>query len=387
MLIAVLDAEIYLKSRQTRAGMLRVVADNVVAALGAGTSVRPMPGNRIRIDTAHTDPVPILTGVFGIGAIEEVQAVDAADFDTLVRSVVTIAGPQVAGRTFAVRPRRLGRHSWSSQDLAVAVGAGLVAAGGEVDLGEPEITVAVRVVDAAGHVSTTSHRGAGGLPAGSQGRGLVLFSGGVDSPVAAYLVARRGVALDHLHFSLGCGQADHAAGIAHLLADRHGAGTDPHWLVADLEPAVAHLTERVAPRDRQMALKAVMYRAAERIAATLTSIRVLVTGESLGQVSSQTLGNIVALDAVVSIPVLRPLIGLDKAEIEDRARQIGTHALSARSRELCDISAGAKVSVATNPGRLTAMADDLEDLVADTVVTVKATRLAEWLPGSAELSG
>ncbi len=196
------------------------------------------------------------------------------------------------------------------------------------------------------------------------------------------MIARRGVALDYLHFSLGCGQADHAAAIAHAMAERHGAGTDPDLIVADFEPAIALLEERISPRQRQMALKALMYRVAEAVAESRRGTRAIVNGESLGQVSTQTLDNLAALDRLVAIPMLRPLVGMDKQEIRSKAEAIGTYEMSARTRELCDISGGAKVSVATAPRALAAMGDQLADLVDNALATVKSTRLADWMPGA-----
>jgi thiamine biosynthesis protein ThiI len=336
----------------------------------------------LRIDSDVPDAADRLRRVFGIGAVEHVEEFPVESLEQVASEVASRSVDRVTGRTFAVRPKRIGSHDWRSQDLAVAAGTLLVEAGGSVDLSNPDVTVRVRIVESIGYLATSSEKGAGGLPAGTQGIALAMFSGGIDSPVAAYLIARRGVALDYLHFSLGCGQADHAAAIAHALAERHGAGTDPELVVADFEPAVAQLSEQVRPRNRQMALKALMYRSAEQIAAERPDTRALVTGESLGQVSTQTLDNLASLDRLVSIPVLRPLVGMDKQEIRRRAEVIGTYEMSARTRELCDISGGAKVSVATPPRALAIMSDGLDDLVGNVMATVKTTRLADWMPGA-----
>ena len=237
------------------------------------------------------------------------------------------------------------------------------------------------VVDEVAYLTDRVAPAVGGLPLGTQGKAMAMFSGGIDSPVAAFMAQHRGVDLDYLHFSLGCGQADHAAGIAYHLFERHGAGTEPELVVVDLEGASAAIQEGVTPRDRQMALKAVMYRAAEGVMRDTRGARALVTGESLGQVSTQTLDNLVALDRLVDTPVLRPLLGLDKAAIRRRAESIGTYELSARTRELCDIAGGARVSVSTSARRLRAIAEDLTDLVDEVVTTAKRFRLADWVPG------
>lgn len=381
MLVAALDPEIYLKSNRTQRRMVGILVDAIADAFGGEVEVERLAGHRMAVDTGDPDAAERLSRIFGIRAVEIVEPVPASDFDALVECIGDRYADLVSGRTFAVRPNRIGTHDWSSQDLAVAAGTVLVEAGGRVDLSNPEVTVVVRVVEDRAYLTMHVVPGVGGLPAGTQGHALLMFSGGIDSPVAAYLMSHRGVVIDHLHFSLGCGAADHAAGVAHLIAERYGAGTDPHLHVVDLEPTVAEIQRRVAGRDRQMALKAVMYRSAEEIAHGLKGVRAIINGESLGQVSTQTLENIAALDRLVAIPVLRPLIGLDKATITDYARSIGTFEMSSRTRELCDISGGARVSVATSAAKLRAIADELEDLVEQAVTTVKSMRLADWVPG------
>jgi len=382
MLVAALDSEIYLKSNRTQRRMLRVLTANILASLGTDTRIKKLAGHRLQVETDHPEALDRLRRVFGIGAVERVARLPADDLDGLADAIAARMAPSVVGRSFAVRPRRLGSHSWSSQDLAVATGSRLVAGGGTVDLSHPDVTVAVRVVDRVADLTIERTPGQGGLPLGSQGRALAMFSGGIDSPVAAHMVSRRGVALDYLHFALGCGQADHAAGIAHQLADQFGRGSDPVLIVADIEPLVPELTARVDSRMRQMALKALMYRAAEEIALGLPDTRALVNGESLGQVSTQTLDNLASLDRLVKIPMLRPLLALDKAEIRQRAIAIGTYEASARTRELCDISAGGRVSVATRPGALADLAGTIDDLVGQAVTTAKHQALADWMPGS-----
>jgi tRNA uracil 4-sulfurtransferase len=382
MLIAVLDPEIYLKSTRTQSRMVRVLSENLVAAFDGAVTVRRMAGHRLDIESDVPDAAERASRVFGVTAVEHVEPIEVSTLEALADEVARRSAERVRGRTFAVRPRRMGSHAWSSQDLAVAAGSLLVGAGGTVDLTRPDVTVAVRVVDGVAYLTTRTTPGVGGLPLRTQGRSLMLFSGGIDSPVAAHMLQRRGVDMDYLHFSLGCGQADHAAGIAHDLWRRYGAGSEAELVVVDFEHAAAEIPRRVAPRDRQMALKAAMYKTGERIARATRGVKALITGESLGQVSTQTLDNLAALDRLVAIPVLRPLVGLGKQEIRRRAEEIGTYAMSARTREMCDISAGARVAVSTNPHHLESIGDGLDDLVEEALASVKRTRLADWMPGA-----
>ncbi len=353
----------------------------ISAAFSRRVEIRRIAGHRLVVIAEAEDAVDRLSRVFGVRAVETVEAVDFASLEDLAESIAVRFGPKVDGRTFAVRPTRMGSHAWSSQDLAVLAGSLLVDAGGKVDLTNPEITARVRIVNYVAYLTLATQPGVGGLPAGTQGKALAMFSGGIDSPVAAYLIAQRGVTLDFLHFSLGCGEADHAAGIAHLLTELYGAGTDPLLHVVDLEPAVSELQYRVPARERQMALKAVMYGVAEGVALTDRDTRAIINGESLGQVSTQTLDNVTALDRIIQTPMLRPLIGLAKDEIVDRARKIGTFELSSRTRELCDIAGGARVSVSTPAAKLAAIMTDVGDLVEQAVMANKTMRLTDWVPG------
>ena len=382
MLVAVIDPDVYLKSTRTQNRMIRILVQNLSVALGGGTTIKRIAGHRLQIDSDRTDAAERAARVFGIAAVEHVEAIPFTDQDTLADAIAEQTSPVVDGHTFAVRPRRIGTHDWNSQDLAVAVGSRLVARGNRVDLSHPEITVKVRVVDQTAYLTRSVTPAVGGLPLRTQGRALVLFSGGIDSPVAAFEVARRGVEVDYLHFSFGCGQADHAAGIAHGVWERYGAGSQADLIVVEFEHAAREIPHRVQPRDRQMALKSAMYRTAERIAGDDPGIRALVTGEALGQVSTQTLDNLVALDRVVAIPVLRPLLTFDKTAIRQRAEAIGTYDLSARTREMCDISDGARVATSMRLDHLRGVGEGLEDLIADAVASAKRTRLADWMPGT-----
>jgi len=329
MVIAVLSSDIWLKSRRTRRGMVAMVEASLVEALGPGAAVATYPGHR----------------------------------------------------AFAVRARRRGTHSWSSYDLACAVGDLLREAGGTVNLSDPEVTAEVRVRDGVAAVLAGVDPGPGGLPVGSQGGVLALLSGGIDSPVAAWMMMSRGCRVDYLHFMLDCAQGDHALSVGRALWDDWGAGHDAVAHVVDLRPAADALVAAVAPRMRQVVLKALMVRAAS-VVAVEEGLPALVTGESLGQVSSQTLTHLVALSGEASVPTLRPLLGLDKHEIVRRATEIGTYDLSARAREVCDLSAGMPVEVAATPARVAVTTDRVpEELWRAAVVERHRFLLRDWLPG------
>ena len=240
--------------------------------------------------------------------------------------------------TFKVHARRSNTdYELSSLDLNRQVGEALCLAfpTKRVRMHSPDIQVNVLVVQGSVYVYARSERGVGGLPQGSAGKVVTLLSSGIDSPVATWLLARRGAVCVPVHFS---GRPQVADTSEYLCQD----------IVRALAPAVQLGRLYVVPfgdSQREISLacpsdlrvimyRRVMYAVAERIA-RLEGAKALVTGESLGQVASQTLENIAAVNEVVDLPVLRPLIGSDKQEIIARAEQIGTYEISCETAPDC----------------------------------------------------
>jgi thiamine biosynthesis protein ThiI len=238
----------------------------------------------------------------------------------------------MAGKTgsFAVRARRRDkRFPLTSTELATEIGTRVQAAYGyPVNLSRPDSAVFVEVDQREVFVYTEGYAGQGGLPIGMSGRGLVLMSGGIDSPVAAYRMMRRGLRCDFLHFSgmplTGPESVYKAYGLMHQLDRFQGKS---RLFVVAFGKTQQKLASSGASRLQIMAQRRLMLKTGEALAARLGAAA-LVTGDSLGQVSSQTLTNLAALDDAVSLPILRPLIGADKVEIMAEARRIRTLALS-----------------------------------------------------------
>ena len=239
--------------------------------------------------------------------------------------------------SFAVRARRRDkRFPVTSAQLAVQIGARIQQKYGyPVNLRTPDTTVFVEVDQREVFVFTQGWAGQGGLPVGMSGRGLVLMSGGIDSPVAGYRMMRRGLRCSFLHFSgmplTGPESVYKAYGLARQL-DRYQ--TDSRLFVVAFGNAQRRLASSGAGKLQIVAQRRLMLKTAAVMARRLRATA-LVTGDSLGQVSSQTLTNIAALDDAVSLPILRPLIGLDKSEIITEARQISTLAISELPDEDC----------------------------------------------------
>ena len=222
-------------------------------------------------------------------------------------------------------------------DINRQVGAALCEAfpDKKVDVHNPDVTVHVNVVQGSVYVYAVSERGAGGLPVGTAGKVVTLLSSGFDSPVATWMLGRRGAICVPIHFS-----------------GRPMVSDTSEWLTQDIVKALApsgvvgrlyvvpfgarqrEISLAVDQKLRIITYRRVMFSVAERIA-RIEGAKALVTGESLGQVASQTLENIAAVDETVSMPVLRPLIGSDKQEIIERAQQIGTYDISCQTAPDC----------------------------------------------------
>jgi thiamine biosynthesis protein ThiI len=268
-----------------------------------------------------------VSSVMGIARVCRAARV-AKDPEAAIGTAVALA----AGRSgsFAVRARRRDkRFPLTSAQLAREIGARVQRAYGyPVNLSHPDLTIVVEVDQREVFVYTDGAPGQGGLPVGMSGRALVLMSGGIDSPVAAYRMMRRGLRCDFLHFSgmplTGPESVYKAYGLMYQL-DRFQC--DSRMYVVAFGKTQQRLASSGASRLQIVAQRRLMLKTGEVLARRLGA-EALVTGDSLGQVSSQTLANLTALDDAVSLPVLRPLIGHDKIEIIDEARRIRTLTLS-----------------------------------------------------------
>lgn len=384
-LLVTLSGEIHTKSRRTARWFRRTLRDNLQDAIArAAPSARLVEdGPRLLIE-ADTDQAELAAAaaarVFGVHRVDAVTPVPAGDLDALVAAVVAASREQVAGRRFAVRLRRRGEHPWSSPDACRRIGSELLGGSAGVDLDDPDVEIRVEVYGPAGYVVDRSWVGPAGAPVGTQPPVLSLLSGGFDSPVAAWMLLRRGSPVHFVHFQLECAASDQAMLAAWELWRRWGAGTSPTFWRVDFGEVREALFAATPSRLRQVVLKQLMARTADRLAERL-DLPALVTGDSIGQVSSQTLRHVAEVDRVTDRPILRPLSGFLKDEIIERARAIGTADIAERSTEVCDLSDG-PVAVAARRETLEAARAELpDDLVASALARCEVVALDRWLPG------
>lgn len=336
--------EIMLKAARARRRFQEVLRVNIADALRARGARRKMrmSGARILLSTDSVETASrALTKVFGISSFSPIEAKAPCDLDAIVEIGERTFADAVRGRTFAVRSKRSGagkdRMGFTSIDVAKSLGAALNQHG-TVDLGSPDVAVNVDVEIDGAMMYASRIDGPGGFPLGVQGRALTLLSGGFDSAVAAWRLMKRGADTDFLLCNLGGSAYERMVlQVAKVLVELWAHGKRPKMFVVDFAPVVDELRGKVRETYLQVLLKWQMYRVAELIAKR-EGHDAIATGESIGQVSSQTLKNLASIDGAVSLPVLRPLIAYDKHEIVAEAEMIGTAPLSARVREYCAIS-------------------------------------------------
>ncbi|MBM6775589.1 tRNA uracil 4-sulfurtransferase ThiI [Olsenella profusa] len=205
----------------------------------------------------------------------------------------------------------------------------------KVDVHHPDVTVVVHVVQGSTYVYAASAPGVGGLPVGTAGKVVTLLSSGFDSPVATWMVGRRGAICVPVHFSGRPMTADTSEWLCQDIVDALApSGVVGRLYVVPFGERQREISLAVPQSLRIIMYRRVMLQVSERIA-RLEGAKALVTGESLGQVASQTLENIAAVNEAVTMPVLRPLIGSDKQEIIRRAEQIGTAEISSQTAPDC----------------------------------------------------
>ena len=232
---------------------------------------------------------------------------------------------------FAIKCRRVGKHDFTSQEMAAHCGGvvrDVILA--PVDLSNPDLTIFVEIREDDAYIYHEKIKGPGGLPLGTQGKVVVLLSSGIDSPVAAYLMMKRGCEVVALHCNNDPFSGPKVTENFNALVDQlniYAKGTPIKKRIIDYGEYLTVAKEKAPEKMTCVLCKSGMYKIAEKLAVKLGA-DAIVDGSSVGQVASQTLSNILATRYEVKVPILSPLIGLDKEEITTIAKNIGTFEIS-----------------------------------------------------------
>ena len=276
--------------------------------------------------------------VFGIVAISRAAVCEKnmEDIERVTREYI----PAFLGgkKTFKVEGKRSDKSfHLDSMELAREIGGVILdcCRGIKVDVHNPDVTVKVEIREFGAYVSAGQFKGAGGMPVGTNGRGMLLLSGGIDSPVAGYMMAKRGVRLDAIHFESFPYTSERAREkvleLARIVSEYAG---EIYVHVVSLTHIQEELVKACEEDYFTLLLRRYMMTIAEKVAREKGS-EALITGESLGQVASQTMQALGVTDSCVSMPVFRPCIGMDKEEIVQISRKIGAFETSIQPYEDC----------------------------------------------------
>ncbi|RRJ83128.1 tRNA uracil 4-sulfurtransferase ThiI [Aestuariirhabdus litorea] len=345
--IVKLFPEITIKSKPVRTQFVKKLRRNIRTLLRVIDPELEVEGgwDRVEVVPSTEDPqlcaqlVERLMNTPGIAHILEVSQHRFETLHDLFEITRAEVGESLAGKTFCVRASRSGEHEFTSHEAERYIGGGLNqhtdALG--VRLKDPDTTVRLEIRNKTLSIVRRRYEGLGGFPLGTQDPVLSLISGGFDSTVSSFLMTKRGVNTHFCFFNLG-GKA-HEVGVkevAYYLWSKFGASHRVMFVSVPFEEVVAEILTRVDNSQMGVVLKRMMLRAASQIAEEM-EIGALVTGEAIAQVSSQTLPNLAVIDAVTDTLVLRPLIAMDKQDIINISRRIGTEEFASHMPEYCGV--------------------------------------------------
>jgi len=273
------------------------------------------------------------------------QVLEALQFDKMETleqikvKVGEVMHHEIAGKTFVIRAKRSGSHDFRSTELEQTVGGYMLATypNNGVDLHDPEVTIRIELINNQLNIITTKHMGLGGFPLGTQGDILSLMSGGFDSTIASYLTMKRGLKTHFIFFNLG-GMA-HEIGVKQValyLWSKFGSSHRVKFISVPFDDVLTEIFASTHETYMGVTLKRLMLLAAEKVADDL-EIDALLTGESVAQVSSQTLRNLALIDQVTNKLILRPLATMNKPDIMNLANDIGTKRFAENMPEYCGV--------------------------------------------------
>ncbi len=342
--------EIIIKSQSVRRRMIKILDSNIRNVLRRDNVFLKIRNEWdkliLRVDEEKTEVVPdnekmldYLTRIPGIQSVLAVSPFPFTSLQDIYEHTAAIYGERLKNKIFCVRVKRRGTHPFSSIDVEQFVGGNLHDnfENGGVNLKHPDVKVEIEIDNNDIYLVTERRTGLGGYPLSTQEDVLSLISGGYDSGVSSYLFMKRGCRVHYLFFNMG-GDL-HEAGVkaeSYYLWNRYGSSHRVRFITVPFAEIVGEILTKVDHSMRGVILKRMMMRTGALIAEKLGA-KALVTGESVGQVSSQTLTNLSVIDEVTKTLILRPLIVSDKQDIIDKCREIGTAQFAESMPEYCGV--------------------------------------------------
>ena len=327
----------------------------------------------------YEDTVAQLGTVFGISGICPVVVVEDEGFEQLGKAVVSYieAAYPEKNQTFKVAARRARKdYPMDSMEINVEMGGIILDAFPEmrVDVHQPDILLNIEIREKI-YIYSIILPGPGGMPVGTNGKGMLLLSGGIDSPVAGYMIAKRGVKIDAVYFHAPPYTSERAKQKVVDLARIVSRYSGPIYLhIINFTDIQLYIYEKCPHDELTIIMRRYMMKIAEQIAEE-TQCLGLITGESIGQVASQTMHSLAATNEVCTMPVYRPLIGMDKQEIVEISEKIGTYETSILPYEDCCTIFVAKHPVTKpNIGIIKKHEKNLEEKIDELVKTALETK-------------
>ena len=295
---------------------------------------------RVPASVDEDEVISACVKVFGVASVSPALEVpkDISEIGRMAAGFMDKIINEEEIKTFKVRAKRADKtFPVESPEIARQVG-GMVLKGCKVlsvDVHRPDVTLNVDVRKEAAYIFRDKVKGFGGLPLGTNGKGMILMSGGIDSPVAAFMMAKRGMSIEAVHYHSYPYTSQRAQekveSLVKVLAGYMGT---VRMHIVNLLPIQEQIVQNCPEDETTLLVRRFMMRIAEKIAEK-NGCMMLITGEDLGQVASQTAEALVVTDSVVTMPVMRPLIAMDKVDIMDKAREIGTYDISIQPYEDC----------------------------------------------------
>ncbi len=373
--IVKIHPEVMVKSESVRKRFTKILECNIRNILKRKSDLVAVFNRRDHIEVSlkdnglREDAIAVLTQTPGIHHVLEVEQTPFTSLHHIFELVLPLAREQIENKSFCVRVKRRGQHPFTSIEVERYVGGGLNQAveSASVRLKQPDVIVNLEVDYDNVNIVRARFKGLGGFPLGTQEDVLSLISGGFDSGVSSYLHIKRGSKVHYCFFNLG--GAAHQIGVqqtAYYLWEKFGSSAKVRFISINFEPVVAEILEKVDDGQMGVILKRMFMRAASQVAEKF-GIQALITGEALGQVSSQTLTNLRQIDAVTDTLILRPLINWDKEDIINLARQIGTEDFAKTMPEYCGVISR-KPTIKAEKEKLEAQEQKFDFSVLDKVV-------------------